>query len=365
MNRRPKFALVDLGIEFTGAQSYLYNLITLLGEDIDIWLLKVSSKLTVPTQLTTVKTIDLGFSAKWGRALQIPICFFVLAWLRVRYGLNAVWVNGYPEIALMPLTRLLGCRAIATRHLTLLTEKPRWHWVRNGWRVHFLYECMAPTANNIICVSETVADSLRKCVGSTKLSVIQNWVPVIPEKLPSKKVEIRPLRLLFVGRLIHHKGLFLILEAMRLLKEIEGLPGLSLTVVGEGTDRSVLEAEAVGLDVEFLGFRADTSPFYRFADVFVNPTLGPEGLPLVSLDAMSYGLPCIFSDIPVHKEITRNGDAAMLFESANSQDLMRSLERLLEAPHLMEKYGRLAHETVIANHSREYARRRYVDELSL
>lgn len=365
MNYPQKIALVDLSTEFTGGQSYLHNLIALLDGDAELWLLKLSPRLTVSPKQVGVTTVDLGFALKWGRPFQIPICMMVLAWLRIRHGLDAVWVNGYPEIALMPWARIIGCRAIATRHLTLLTDKPKWRWIRNGWRVHFLYECMAPAANKIVCVSEAVADSLRKYVGSEKLAVIQNWIPVLPEPLSPKNEEARPLRLLFVGRLIHHKGVFLILEAMRRLKEIDGSRELSLTVVGEGEDRAALEKQAAGLNVVFAGFRSDTSSFYKCTDVFVNPTLGPEGLPLVSLDAMSYGLPCIFSDIPVHKEITRNGKVAVLFESGSPEDLKRSIEQLLEAPQLFGKYGRLAREAVEAKHSPDFARQRYVEELCL
>jgi glycosyltransferase involved in cell wall biosynthesis len=365
LNRPQKIALVDLSTEFTGGQSYLNNLISLLGCDASFWLLKLSSLFAVPSQTSGVKTVDLSFSTKWGRPLQIPICMMVLAWLRIRHGLDAVWVNGYPEIALMPWARVIGCRAIATRHLTLLTDKPKWHWIRNGWRVHFLYERMAPAATKIICVSEAVADSLRRCVSSEKLAVIQNWIPVLPELLRRKDEGVIPLRFLFVGRLIHHKGVFLILDAMRQLRGIDGLRPMSLTVVGDGDDRMALEKDAVGLNVEFVGFHSDTSRFYRMADVFINPTLGPEGLPLVSLDAMSYGLPCIFSDIPVHREITRNGKVAMLFESGNPKDLKTTLVQLLEAPQLIGKYGGLAREAVEANHRPEFARQRYVEELGL
>jgi len=365
LNRPRRIALVDLSTEFTGGQSYLHNLIALLGGDTDMWLLKLSPRLTVDSQQSTVKTVDLEFASRWGRPLQIPLCMMVLLWLRMRHGLDTVWVNGYPEIALMPWARLIGCRAIATRHLTLLTDKPKWHWIRSGWRVHFIYERLAPAANKIVCVSEAVADSLRKFVHSDRLAVIQNWIPVLPEPIPTRKAEMRPLRLLFVGRLIHHKGVFLILDAMRRLNTEDRPLSLSLTVVGEGEDREVLEQKAVGLNVEFVGFHSDTSSFYKDADVFVNPTLGPEGLPLVSLDAMSYGLPCIFSDIPVHREITNSGESALLYESGNPEDLMKSIERLLQTPQLIGKYGRLAREAVEAKHRPEFAHQRYMEELGL
>ena len=365
MNRPQKIALVDLGTEFTGGQSYLRNLISLLGGDVELWLLKLSPRLTVSPEQTGVRTVDLGFAIQWGRPFQIPICMMVLAWLRVRHGLDAVWVNGYPEITLMPWARIIGCRAIATRHLTLLSDKPKWHWIRSGWRVHFLYEHMAAAANKIVCVSEAVADSLRMCVGSEKLAVIQNWIPVLPEPVPPNKEQARPLRLLFVGRLIRHKGVFLILDAMRQIQALDVSAQLSLTIVGEGEDRAALEEAAAGLNVTFAGFQSDTSGFYKWADVFVNPTLGPEGLPLVSLDAMSYGLPCILSDLPVHKEISLGGQAALLFDSGNPESLKDSIEFLLGAPRFISHYGRLARMTVEANHQAETARLRYVQELGL
>lgn len=365
MNSPRRIALVDLGTEFTGGQSYLQNLISLLSGETELWLIKLSSRLTVGPEQSEVRIVDLGFSRNWGRIVQIPLCMIVVLWLRIRRGLDTVWVNGYPEITLMPWARLIGCRAIATRHLTLLSNKPKWHWIRNGWRVHFLYERMAPSANKIVCVSEAVADSLKKCIRPEKLAVIQNWIPVLPEPVSHTKNNIRPLRMLFVGRLVRHKGAFLLLDAMRRLDAMDGPRRMSLTIVGEGEDRGALEKEAANLNVEFAGFRTDTSSFYKRTDVFVNPTLGPEGLPLVSLDAMSYGLPCIFSDLPVHKEITRNGEAALLFESGNAEDLVRSIELLLEAPQFIGKYGRLAREVVEANHGAKFARQRYVEELGL
>lgn len=363
MNRRRKIALVDLSTFFTGGQAYMKNLVSLLAGDADLWLLKLCPDLSVDEAQPSVKLVKLDFSLKWGRPLQIPLTMIVLAWLKITKGIDTVWVNGYPEIALMPWARMIGCRAIATRHLTLVTDKPRFHWIRNGWRVHLVYELLARTANKIVCVSEAVAESLKKCVRPEKLVVIQNWIPTLPEPLAPTEERNSPLRLLFVGRLIKHKGAYLILEAMRQLQEANGQRSISLTVVGDGEERAPLEKEAGNLNVEFAGFWADPSPFYKRADVFVNPTLGPEGLPLVSLDAMSYGLPCIFSDIPVHKEITRNGASALLFESGDPKDLKKTIELLLQSPQLINQYGRLAREMVEANNGPEFARRRYLEEI--
>jgi glycosyltransferase involved in cell wall biosynthesis len=365
VRRTRTIALVDLGIEFTGAQSYVQNLVQLLSGDVQLWLIKISPRLTLTGQPESTTIVDLGFAVRWGRPLQILLCMLVLVWLRVRRGLEIVWVNGYPEIALMPWARLLGSKAVATRHLTMLEEKPKHYWLRNGWRVHFLYERIAPVAHAIVCVSETVSESLKNCIRPEKLVVIQNWVPTLPEPVSTRRADTEPLRMLFVGRLTEHKGLALLLRAMRRFDTRNSPRSLSLVVVGEGDERPALEREAEGLDVTFAGFQSDTARYYQQADVFINPTLGPEGLPLVSLDAMSYGLPCIFSDLPVHKEITHNGEAALLFRSGNAEDLKRQVELLAKNPQLIARCGRRAREIVETYHMAELARQRYVEALGL
>ncbi len=364
--RRPRtVALVDLGIEFTGAQSYVQNLVPLLSGDVRLWLLKVSPRLTLAERTESTTIVDLGFAVRWGRPLQVLLCMLVLCWLRIRRGLDIVWVNGYPEIALMPWARLLGSKAVATRHLTMLTEKPKLYWLRNGWRVHFLYERLAPVADAIVCVSETVSESLKKRVHPEKLVVIHNWVPALPRPVSRPRAAGSPLRMLFVGRLTEHKGVSLLLRAMRRFDTKDATRALSLIIVGEGEERRALEREAAGLDVIFAGFQSDTASYYNLADVFINPTLGPEGMPLVSLDAMSHGLPCIFSDIPVHQEITSGGKAALLFKSGSADDLNRMITGLFESPQLLSHYGKMAREVIQTHHGPDLARQRYLEALAL
>lgn len=364
MKRSVKIAFVDLGTEFTGAQAYALNLLPLLSDDARLWMIKVAPRFRLADPPTAISTVDLGFFINWGRAVQIPLCMLVILWLRLRNGLNTVWVNGYPEIALMPWARLLGMRAMATRHLTLIGSKPKFAWLRSGWRVHFLYERLAPFAHRIVCVSEAVRESMKTRVRQDRLVVIRNWIPRLPEPLTSDRSTL-PLRLLFVGRLIELKGGRLVLDAVRHLQRERGCVLVSLTIVGDGEERTALEAAAEGLNVVFAGFQKDPSGFYRDADVFVNPSLGPEGLPLVSLDAMSYGLPCIFSDLPVHREITSDGQAALLFERGNVQDLSRALGDLLDSPQLCRSYGQVARQIVGEMFTADFARRRYLEELSL
>jgi glycosyltransferase involved in cell wall biosynthesis len=162
-----------------------------------------------------------------------------------------------------------------------------------------------------------------------------------------------------VGRLEEYKGLQYILEAMR------EHPDVSLLVVGEGTYRAQLETAAKDLDVRFTGFQADPSCFYRDSTVFINPSMGPEGLPLVSLEAMSHGLPCIFSDLPVHCEISAEGRAAALFRRGDSGSLAHTLHRLLKDEYLRESYGLAARQLIEQKYSPRVAAQQYLATFGL
>jgi glycosyltransferase involved in cell wall biosynthesis len=157
-----------------------------------------------------------------------------------------------------------------------------------------------------------------------------------------------------VGRLERYKGLHLLLDALR------DIPDVSLTVVGEGKYRPALEGLATGLDVEFVGFQSDPTPYYEAADIFVMPSLGPEGLPLVALEAMSHALPCLFSDLPVHSEITENGRAAMLFRSGDVEDLRRNLVTLIESSSRRAAYSEHAYRTIKSKYHVSVARQAYL-----
>jgi glycosyltransferase involved in cell wall biosynthesis len=140
--------------------------------------------------------------------------------------------------------------------------------------------------------------------------------------------------------------------------------GYQLTVVGEGYCQSTLEQMAQGMPVRFAGFQADPSRFYREADLFINPSLGPEGLPLVSLEAMSYGLACIFSDLPVHKEIAKEGEYAVLFQCGKAADLRAKLEMFMTSPELLVRYGVLGRANAEHRYGPDAARANYQEVLA-
>lgn len=360
-----KIVLVDFGVPFGGAEVYLTSLVQLLKDRVDLYALCVNAELAASLRKENITVFEFPFALQRGKLIQILVGAVMLPWLRVRYGVKTVWINGYTEIVLLPIARLLGCTALATRHLSMDPPQQGWHLAPGRNIPRLLYENLAFAANKIICVSEAVARDMRALVDNSKVAVIPNWVPALPKGVEVAGSPGAKLELLFVGRLQRYKGASLIIEAMRQLDAAGHGGRVALTIVGDGECRPELENQATGLDVRFEGFQKDPSRYYRQADVFINPSVGPEGLPLVSLEAMSYGLPCVFSDLPVHREITGEGRSALLFRSKDASDLSVKIEQLLHSVDMRREFGEQGREAIKARHSPESAQERYLHELGL
>ena len=69
-----------------------------------------------------------------------------------------------------------------------------------------------------------------------------------------------------------------------------------------------------------------------------------EGFPIVLLEAKSYGVCCLASDISPHKEAIRSGIDGVLFDSVHRRDLTLKLKSLVSNPQSAEMLGKTARE---------------------
>ncbi len=135
---------------------------------------------------------------------------------------------------------------------------------------------------------------------------------------------------LFVGRLVRHKGIENFLEAARLVPEAQWV------VVGDGPWRRRLGdyAQAVGAsNVRFLGRvpQGDLPRIYATSELLVLPSVSRlEAFGTVALEAMASGRPVVLSDIPGVREVITHDTEGLLFEPLNAEDLGRKVRALLE-----------------------------------
>lgn len=147
--------------------------------------------------------------------------------------------------------------------------------------------------------------------------------------------------LAFTGRLVPHKGVNVILEALAELPK-----DVVLLVVGAGPRLPSLIGQARRLDVEdrvrFCPAVSDEElPFYlALADVFVFPSQNRlEGFGLAVAEAMAIGLPVVVADLPGVREIITPGVEGFLVEPLIAADVATKVRALLDDPALARRMG--------------------------
>jgi glycosyltransferase involved in cell wall biosynthesis len=138
------------------------------------------------------------------------------------------------------------------------------------------------------------------------------------------------LRIGYAGALAPHKGVHVLLEAIARL----GWRRTRVRIAGGGKDArywSRLAALAAGLNVEFLGpLPSDQMPeFLCGLDWLVFPSLWPENLPIVVLEALACGTPVLASRVEGVAEMVPQ---AWQFEPGSPSDLAALLERCVSLP---------------------------------
>ena len=144
-------------------------------------------------------------------------------------------------------------------------------------------------------------------------------------------------RLLFLSNLIESKGIYVLLEACRMLKE-EGIAfqcdyvgGESKMVSGESF-RAAIAAQGLADCVTYHGpqYGAAKERFFREADIFVFPTFyDNECFPLVLVEAMQHKLPVISTMEGAIPDIVTDGVNGFVCAQRDVQALAVALRRLI------------------------------------
>jgi glycosyltransferase involved in cell wall biosynthesis len=142
---------------------------------------------------------------------------------------------------------------------------------------------------------------------------------------------------LSVGRLVPEKGFHDLIEAFTDLK----LDRWKLVIVG-GADHEdkyslgLKEKALARKNIVLTGFLTGKplQELYSHAGLFVLPSYY-EGLPIALLEAMSFGLSCIASDIPANRNIML--DKSRYFEIKNPSKLSRKMKEYIGSPLSIEE----------------------------
>ncbi len=204
------------------------------------------------------------------------------------------------------------------------------------------------TCQMLIALSDEWKDNLKKVVPEEKICVLENYC-IIPELTSDK----RKNQILFLGEIGKRKGCFDIPHIYeRTLSQMEDTP---LIMAGDG---EVAEVKALFEDKEvidtvvFPGWvrGEDKDKLLRESSIFLFPSYN-EGMPMVVLEAMAYGLAIVTTNVGGIPKLIDDGVSGYICEPGDIQTISDRLVALLSDETKGTEMGKVARKKAIDNYS--------------
>ena len=229
-------------------------------------------------------------------------------------------------------------------HLRSSEQRPAWqNWFYRIIEKRYLY-----SVDGFIFNSKTTKSVVHNLMETRKKPSIVAFppsnrfgTPLTKDEAIARAQKPGPLRILFLGNVIHRKGLHTLLEAISIVPSAFNLDVVGGLQAAPGYANAMQEkATALGLDsmVHFHG-PLDHEMLIaklRSAQVLVVPS-SYEGYGIAYLEGMSFGLPAIGTTTGAASEIIADGKTGYLIEPDDPKTLFDNLSRLASDRRLLVK----------------------------
>lgn len=243
---------------------------------------------------------------------------------------DIVHIHAIGPALLTPLARLLGMKVVFTHHGPDY-DRDKWGkaakvMLKTGERMGCMF------ANEVIVISEVINDILVRKYGRRDCHLIYNGVPTANKIVNTcylQKLGIEPYKYVFaMGRFVPEKNFHQLIHAFGALKQQDYKLVLAGDTDFEDDYSKKLKALAKENGIILTGFIKGEKlhELLTYAHCFVLPS-SHEGLPIALLEAMSYGLPVIVSNIPANLEVGLTYDC--YFQTGNEEQLQEKLRKNL------------------------------------
>ncbi len=349
---------VDLALEFK-RRGYQVVCFALHGSD---------GPMRAELERAGIRCLDLNYQRFRGSLRRVRYYWTLWRMLR-RERIRALHVHHHGAMILCGIpARLAGIsRIVMTEHgLQALMERPQ------ARRLTVRY---CRFASDITVVEQTQADYFHRQLGFAvaKLHVVANGVRVPTRSAANVELKRRELAIpagifafFYVGRLNPVKDLGTLLQAFAALPT-DLAARARLYLVGDGPERAPLEARAAALGLPgraiFLGARNDVSEVLMAADAFVMSSKS-EGLPMVLLEAMAAGVPCVATAVGGIPDLFGE-DRGLSVPAQDAPALARAMASVASSPELRERLVSNATQNLRRHYALDAIVDRYLELLGL
>ena len=244
----------------------------------------------------------------------------------------------YKDFIVIQMLKRMGCKVIVHYHnkgVSLRQDKV----IDN-----LLYRTFFKKLK-VILLAEALYEDVKKYVARKDVFICPNGIPEALTTEPSAIRHNAIPKLLFLSNLLIDKGVFTLLDACKILKE----KGYQFTCDFVGGETADINAERFNQEVAIRGlnecvcykgkkYGTEKEEMLKSVDLFILPTYN-ECFPLVLLEAMQQGLPCIASNEGGISDIIIPNETGYIVPKKSTQDLADKIEILLKDNSLRLEMG--------------------------
>jgi glycosyltransferase involved in cell wall biosynthesis len=197
-------------------------------------------------------------------------------------------------------------------------------------------------ANNNIILSSKEIDKWEGILHN--ISVIPNMLIPIQYEAEVSKEKI----ILAIGHLNRNKDFERLIKAY--LPLVKTHPDWRLVIVGEGIEayslQLLIDSEGANQQIEIIPPTNRIETLYAKSSIFALSS-HLEGFPMVLVEAMSFGVPCVSFDIPTGpSDIIQEGVNGLLVPDGDEAAMKNALAQLMSNSHLCQEMGQYAKQSV-------------------
>lgn len=205
-----------------------------------------------------------------------------------------------------------------------------------------IHDAVLKNLRYVICVSNFVANEVRKVSPNATMKVIGNCVS--DTWFSKRKPVQKDIDLLYVGRLEKYKGIDTLLLA---IAEMNTHRHVRAVFVGGGSvNEYIFMAHTLGLTerVSFIGVvpYGNIASFYRRAKIVLSPSLWPEPCGRTIVEAMAVGCPVVATSAGGTPETMIDGKHGILVAPNQPHEIADACIKLLENTQMRMNMGKLA-----------------------
>ena len=239
------------------------------------------------------------------------------------------------------LCKIFQCKIICHLHRSGLTKK-----IYHKKIIKFYYKFIFNDID-IIHLSKSLRKDIRPFLNNnSKIAIVNNGISKHKIKIKKKKNFIS---FVFLANLTESKGIKELLDSITHLNKKTKLIKFNFNIIGDFTNtfsredkKSFLKLNHIYNNVKFFGFQKGKKKFEILAnsDIMIYPTYD-DCFPLCILEALSYGLPVISTNVGAIPDIIKHNINGIIINKINKKNIINSINYYLKNKNVINKQSKI------------------------